>query len=132
QPPAGFEPAGWTSPLTAIGRAWFGMVPMMALVILFTVLTSSTATGMAVGIGYSIAEPLIMALLTQLTDRIEVVSDYLLAANINGWNGAAGFGATSDVGAVHQFVVLSVYTVLMVAAALWLLQRRDVTKATGT
>ena len=132
-PPAGYVPADWIESLEAIGRGWYGLVPMMALVILLTVLTSSTATGMAIGIGYTIAEPLIVALLGQLSERLTGISDYLLAANISGWNGSQGFGATGGgVGEVHHFIVLLLYTVVFIAGALWLLESRDVTKATGT
>ncbi len=132
--PAGYVAPGWGDALGAIGRAWFGFVPMIALVVLLTVLTSSTAMGMAIGIGYTIAEPLIMLLVGQLSDRVTVVTDYLLAANINGWTGggAAAFGAAGGLSSLHHFIVLSLYTVVFVALAAWLIESRDVTKATGT
>jgi ABC-type transport system involved in multi-copper enzyme maturation permease subunit len=107
---------------------------MIALVVLLTVLTTSTATGMAIGIGYNIAEPIIVALVKQLSNRIGGISDYLLASNINGWNGARGLGNTNTatVGSMHHFAVLLVYIAVFVATAVWLIQSRDVTKATGT
>ena len=132
-PPPGFVAGGWDTGLAAVGRAWYGIMPMVALVALLTVLTSSTATAMAAGIGYTIAEPLVVALLGQVSDRLRGVSDYLLASSIDDWNGAQGFGnATSTVGSLHQFVVLAVYTAVFLSMAIWLLQSRDVTKATGT
>lgn len=133
--PPGYVAPGWDSALEAIGRSWFGFVPTIAFVVMLTVLTSSTAMGMAIGIGYSIAEPLIMLLLRQVSDRVAVVSDYLLSANIDGWaNGeqAAQFGVTTGLTSLHHFVVLAVYTVVFVGIAAWLIESRDVTKATGT
>lgn len=131
--PPGFMAPGWGTALVAVGRAWFGIMPMVSLVVLLTVLTTSTATGMAIGIGYNIAEPLIVALLKQLSDRLGGISDYLLAANISGWNGAQGFGAgNASLGSTHHFMVLLLYTVVFVGVGVWLIQSRDVSKATGT
>lgn len=131
--PAGFVAPAWGGAFEAIGRAWFGFVPMIALVVMLTVLTSSTATGMAIGIGYLIAEPLILVLLRQLSDRFTGISDYLLAANISGWNGGASLGAAgATVGSMHHLVVLLIYTAVFVGLATWLIESRDVTKATGT
>ena len=132
-PPPGFVAPAVGTAFEALGRAWFGMVPMIALVAMLTVLTASTATGMAIGIGYSIAEPLIMVLLGQLSDRFKGVSDYLLAANISAWNGGEGFGATaSSLTSMHHFVVLLAYTVAFVGITAWLIESRDIAKATGT
>jgi hypothetical protein len=124
-PPDGFVTPGWTVALEAIGRGWYGMVPTIALVTFATVATSSTAMGMAIGIGYSIAEPLVLALLRQLSDRLDHLGDYLLAANTAAWNGTQGLRAagTAELSMWHHFIVLT---------ATWLLIRRDVTKATGT
>jgi len=130
--PPGYVAPAWDASMETLGRAWFGLVPIIALTVMLTVLTSSTATGMAGGIGYTIAEPLILALLGTVSDRFQKAGDYLLAANISGWNGSQGFGATSDVGSLHHFVVLVIYTTVFVALSVWLLRSRDVAKATGT
>lgn len=130
--PPGFAAPSWNPSFEALGRAWFGLVPIIALTVMLTVLTSSTATGMAGGIGYTIAEPLILALLGTISEQFTKAGDYLLAANISGWNGSQSFGATSSVGSTHHFVVLLIYTAVFVALSVWLLRSRDVSKATGT
>lgn len=130
--PPGFVAPPWSDSIETLGRAWFGFVPIIALTVMLTVLTSSTATGMAGGIGYTIAEPLILALLGTVSDRFQKAGDYLLAATITAWNGSQGFGAPSSVGSMHHFVVLMVYTVVFVGLSVWLLRSRDVSKATGT
>ncbi len=132
-PPDGVVAPAWSAAAEAIGRAWYGFVPMIALVVFFTVLSTSTATGMAIGIGYTIAEPLILVLLRQLSDRFDVAADYLLAANISGWTGGQQLGGGADaLSSTHHFVVLLVYTGACVAASVWLLGSRDITKGTGT
>lgn len=130
-PPGVVAPA-WDASIETLGRAWFGFVPVIALTVMLTVLTSSTATGMAGGIGYSIAEPLVLALLGAISERFTKAGDYLLAANITGWNGSQGFGATSSVSSTHHFVVLLIYTTVFIGLSVWLLRSRDVSKATGT
>lgn len=128
--PSGFVAASWASLFETIGRAWFALVPMIALLVMLTVLTASSATSMAIGIGYTIAEPIVLALLGRLFDRLSGASDYLLAANISGWS--AGANPSASVSPLHHFVVLAIYTTLFTVTAFWLIRSRDVAKATGT
>jgi ABC-2 type transport system permease protein len=131
--PPGFVAATWTTALEAIGRAWFALVPMIALLVMLTVLTASSATSMAIGIGYTIAEPIVLALLRQISERLNGVSDYLLAANISGWSsGSMLVNHNSSVSSLHHFIVLIAYTTVFTIVAFKLITSRDVAKATGT
>lgn len=131
--PPGFAAASWSSLVETIGRAWFALVPMIALLVMLTVLTASSATSMAIGIGYTIAEPIVLALLGRLSDRLSGVSDYLLASNISGWSaGSMVINNESSVSPQHHFLVLAIYTTLFIVTAFWLIRSRDVAKATGT
>ncbi|RLT28070.1 MAG: hypothetical protein DWI48_01555 [Chloroflexi bacterium] len=133
--PAGATAATWSSVAEAFGRAWFALVPMVALLVMLTVLTASGSTSMAIGIGYTIAEPILLALLGRLSDRFARLGDYLLAANISGWSSGSSMlssSANASVSSMHHFIVLVIYTTVFTAIAFYLIKSRDVSKATGT
>ena len=127
----------WLDIVTAYLKIVYSLVPFIALSVFFTVLTSSTAVGVAVSIGYYFVETILSPVLN-LNDTLANVNDYLLIASVNIWtavsfievevNGVSG-GQSSD--ALRAFLVILVYTAVLLAASFWLFMRRDIAGARG-
>ncbi len=123
--------------LADVGRSWFAMWPYIALAAVFTVLSRSSAAGMALAIGYYFIEALVVAQLLAF-DWFQTVADYLLGRNVTAW--MMGMGNYEGLlvntggefpGQLHAALVLLVYVLVLSGLALWLFQRRDIT-ATST
>ena len=129
----------WLDIVTEYLKIVYSLVPFIALSVFLTVLTSSTAVGVAVSIGYYFVESIVSPLL-KLNDTLANVTDYLLIASVNTWtavsfvqvevsSGGAPVERTSD--ALQAFLVIFVYTAALLAAAFWLFMRRDIAGARG-
>ena len=129
----------WLDIVTEYLKIVYSLVPFIALSVFLTVLTSSTAVGVAVSIGYYFVESIVSPLLN-LNDTLANVTDYLLIASVNTWtavsfvevevsSGGAPVERTSD--ALQAFLVILVYTAVLLAAAFWLFMRRDIAGARG-
>ncbi len=130
---------GWSDAAITFGKAWYALVPFVALAAFMTVFTGSSAAGMAITLSYYFGEQIIVAILLTLFDWFKTVADYLLGRNTTGWmGGAAGgaFGGGGSLGAYpsewHAFGVLLVYILVLAGFAFWRFRKRDVTGATGT
>ena len=127
----------WSDAGIALGKAWVSVLPYLALTTFVTVLARSSAAGMAIGLGYYFLEQILIALLSGLFSWFTNVADFLLVRNISAFTqgtAAAGGGFPSAPGlpdATHAIIVLSVYTVALIAGAFWLFERRDVQGATA-
>src|SRR5205823_3099575 len=107
---------------------WGALIPYLVLGAFVTILSRSSATGMAVAIGYYLGEHVLVAALGGLSSRSQTVARYLLGQNIDAWAGISflGLGHTK-VGATHAILVLAAYTVVLAAAAFYRFERTDVT-----
>lgn len=131
---AGVTPPEWSDIARAFGKAWVSILPYIALTTFVTVLARSTAAGMAVGLGYYVAEQLIIALFSSLFSWFQNVADFFLVRNITAFTGGGGGGipgAATLPDETHAIVVLAAYTIVLWAAAFWMFERRDVAGATG-
>lgn len=126
----------WEDVARAAAKAWVSIIPYISLTTFVTVFARSTAAGMAVGLGYYVAEQLIIALFSTLFSWFQDVADFFLVRNITAFTG----GSTTGGGGLligtlpdetHAIVVLAVYTIALFALAFWLFERRDVAGATG-
>jgi ABC-type transport system involved in multi-copper enzyme maturation permease subunit len=127
-------PRTWADATTALAKAWVSLLPYLTLTMFVTVLARSSAAGMAIGLGYYFLEQILIALLTGLFSWFQNVADFLLVRNISALTQGTGggFGAPGTLpDATHAFIVLSVYTLILAAAAFWLFERRDVQGATA-
>ncbi len=85
---AGDAPAGssasvrWIDVPIAFGKAWFSFLPYIALATFFTVLTTSSAAGMAISLVYYYAESIVVAIFLNLFTWFETVASYLLGRNV--------------------------------------------------
>jgi ABC-type transport system involved in multi-copper enzyme maturation permease subunit len=140
--PSGGSTAEWGPSLVMMGRSWFALLPYLALAACLTVLTSSSAVGMALTLGYYFGEQIAVAILLNVFDWFRTVADYLLGRNVTAWmiadrgeglQGAfVGLGAFGEFpGGLHAFLVLVVYIVVLGAIAFRVFQRRDVAGASG-
>jgi ABC-type transport system involved in multi-copper enzyme maturation permease subunit len=132
-PPAGIvAETGWAGAGIAVGKAWTGMLPFLALVGLVATVVRSTAAGMAIGLGYLFAEQILVAIFSNLFDWFDTVSDYLLIQNISVWAANPEFrGGDENAAAVRTALLLIAYGAAFFAAAYWLFNRRDVAGASG-
>jgi len=140
---AGDAPAGssdsarWIDVPIAFGKAWFSFLPYIALATFFTVLTTSSAAGMAISLVYYYAESIVVAIFLNLFTWFETVASYMLGRNVTALmrsgedtmvlNFVIGGGFGSFPSALHAFLVLAVYVPAMVGLAIWLFRRRDLT-----
>jgi ABC-2 type transport system permease protein len=94
------------------------------------VVTRSLAAGIAIGIGYSIVESIIAAILNAIGGVAETISSYLLSTNSNRIAAINTFGepfiADNAPGLLQAFVVLTVYTIVLLALAYLIFRRRDI------
>ncbi len=140
---AGDAPAGssdsarWIDVPIAFGKAWFSFLPYIALATFFTVLTTSSAAGMAISLVYYYAESIVVAICLNLFTWFETVASYLLGRNAAALmrsrddtmviNFAIGGGFGSFPSALHAFLVLTIYILALGGLAIWLFRQRDLT-----
>jgi len=140
---AGDAPAGssdsarWIDVPIAFGKAWFSFLPYIALATFFTVLTTSSAAGMAISLVYYYAESIVVAICLNLFTWFETVASYLLGRNAAAlmrsgddtmvMNFAIGGGFGSFPSALHAFLVLTIYILALGGLAIWLFRQRDLT-----
>jgi ABC-type transport system involved in multi-copper enzyme maturation permease subunit len=132
-PPSGEGPlvagnaAAWKAVATALGKAVYALAPYVALAVFLTVATRSNAQGLALSMGYFLFELLIAPALAGIAVWLGNVLDVtLLGSNVSEWMSAA-FPTDS----ARAFFVILAYTAVLLGAALWIFQRRDVPGAKG-
>lgn len=137
--PASFT---WIDVPEALGRMWVGIVAYTVLAFAATVLTASTAGGMAIGLVYGLVESILVAIFSDLFSWFHTVADYLFSRNVDGWvSGGPGMAhagasiATNATGLLpgqwHAFAVVAVYMVVLAGLAFWSFTRRDVKGPAG-
>jgi ABC-type transport system involved in multi-copper enzyme maturation permease subunit len=132
-PAGGVPAASWTDAAIDAGKTWLSFLPFVVFTAAVTVLTQSTAAGMAIALGYSFTEGLLITLLSAIFEWFEPVADYLLMRNINAFAGG-GFvpgGGTSDITPSHASIVLVIYAIVLGGVAIILFRRRDIAGASG-
>jgi ABC-2 type transport system permease protein len=132
--PEGFTAGSWGHSFTVVARIWSSFVPYIALTAFVGILTASTASGMAIGLGYYFAETIIVGILRSFS-WFEGASAYLIGQAITEWSGsstAGRFGAeTTNASDLTVALVLLAYTVVFGVLAFAVFVRRDITGASG-
>ena len=116
----------WSDIVIVFFKAIYGLLPFIALSVFVTVLASSGGTGIAVSVGYFIAESII-APLFNVNDTLANVTDYLLIQSFLSWTAAPE--QSSDT--LLAFAVMLAYSTLFIAATAWIFRRRDIGGAAG-
>lgn len=119
----------WVDAAKALGKAWTSFIPYIALTGAVSVLTRSTAGGMALGLVYYFGEQILVSLLGQMLDWLADVGKYLPVHGIMQWAGSSQ--AEDPLGAVMLAVMMALYTIGFLVFAFWLFRRRDITGASG-
>ena len=134
------EPYGDISALDLLalyGRMLYAFLPYVTLALFLVVLTGSNGVGVALSMGYYIAETIIVVPIIQNFSWSEQVFTYLLGPNVSAWqnvppnnDGAiATFGGISDM--AHGFIIVTIYGAVLAATAIALFLRRDIAGAKG-
>ena len=131
------DPGEWLDIVVEYLKIVYSLLPFIALSVFLTVLTSSTAVGIAVSIGYYLVEAILSPILN-LNDTLSNVTDYLLVASVNTWNAAplvevevSSVSGEQSSDALQAFLVILVYTAVLLAVSFWLFMRRDIAGARG-
>ena len=118
----------WSEVVVMFFKTGSGLLPLAALSVLATVLTASRSVGIALSVGYTMVE-LLVAPLLHLNDTLADVADYLLIESFRSWTAMPDVGGSSD--ALEGLIPVVAYTVLLVAASLWVFRSRDIGGAMG-
>jgi hypothetical protein len=126
----------WASVASSLAKTWVGLVTFVTMTGALTVLTRSTATGMAIGLGYYVAEGILVRLLTAVFDWFEPVGDYLPMRNISAFAGGnfnltPALGGGSTIEPLQAGIVLVAYIALFSVMAGLVFFRRDIVGASG-
>ncbi len=132
----------WSEAVLTILKAAYVLVPYALLAAALTVFTSSATVGLAITVGYHIAEQILVPILTVFVDDFDTIAGFTLGINANtlvSQGGAQEFiflvttlAGGELPGTAQAFLVLLGYSILFGGVALWLFQRRDITGAKGT
>ena len=130
--PAVASSTTWGHAAVLLGRAWLVLLPYLVFVTLVTILTRSSATGVAIGIGYYLAELIIVAILGGFVPWVHSIGRFLLGENIATFSGVSVFGGHAAVSGLHSFLVLVAYTLVFGAVTFMVFRTRDVTGASAS
>lgn len=113
--------------VAATSRVWVGLVPYAALALCLALVMRSNAAGIAIGIALSFAEPILFAILGQLTDVFRTIEKGGISWNSNRVLTYAGDNNTSMSDAWVSAGVVALWVALFAAFSYWIFNRRDVT-----
>jgi ABC-2 type transport system permease protein len=131
-PPNTVAVANWNHSFTLLGRACVALIPYLLLTAFATLLTRSSAAGMAIAIGYYLAEHVVVQIVGNISHRTETVAHYLIGQNIDAWSGVSFLGlGQATVSQRHALLVMATYSLLLAAGSFMLFTRRDVGGAAG-
>ena len=128
---------GWLDTAEALGKTVYAIVPYVVAATFLTVLTQSTAQGIALSMVYYVVEALVLPPLLGLSDWLENVSEALLSQNVGDWinqgetTAARALGSAEQPDTVQAFFVMLAYIIVLGVATFWLFLRRDVSGAKG-
>lgn len=118
----------WSEVVLIFLKTVYGLLPFIALGAFVTVLTTSRGVGIALSVGYFIMESIIATLL-RLNDTLADVADYLLVQAFLSWTTIPTELDSSET--LGVFVAILGYTLVLVAATAWVIDRRDIGGASG-
>ena len=123
----GVSSGEWVDILAAIGRGMLSLGVYAIIALVITILSKSTAAGIAGGIALSFLETAIWALLGQASDAFDTVSEYFISYNVTGLSSIGTDNSTDGFDATRGAIVVAVWLVGLLAVALYIFRRRDIT-----
>ena len=128
----------WLDLLALFGRMIYGFLPYIALALFVVVLTGSNGVGISLSLGYYIAETVILVPILSNFDWSERVFAFVLGPNVGAWQAVEGGGNNATIATIggmpemaHGVIFVTIYAVVLAAAALALFLRRDIAGAKG-
>ena len=136
------EGAGWiaTSPewgevARILGKSVYGLLPYVVLGVFIAVVTTSSGAAIGLGLGYVVAENIVVGILSSF-EWFERVSGFILGQAVEGLFESADQTSPDAVFAgqpvaLQGFLVSLAYIVILSGLAFWIFLRRDVAGAKG-
>lgn len=131
----------WSNSILTVLEAAYAVIPYALMAAALTVLTSSANIGLAITVGYHIAEQIAIPILSVFIDGFDRIAGFSLGISANtmiSQGGADEFiflvttlGGGELPGKPQAFLVLLGYSAAFAAVAIWLYQKRDITGARG-
>lgn len=138
-PPGG--PVVLTTTWSSVGLTFLktsgALIAFMTMAGALTLLVRSTAVGMAISLGYLIAEGIVIRLLSRAFDWFDQVADFLPVRNLTALNDAgsrlsAAFTQGSEISTLHASLVAAAWAIGLATIAVLVFQRRDIVGAAGS
>ena len=116
------------------GKAIYGMLPFVALAAFAAVMTSSSRAAIGISLGYYVAESILAVVLGPF-EWFERVAAFTLGRAVSGWmqnwTNVALYPYAGLPDATQSFLVILAHVIVLLGAAFWLFQRRDIAGAKG-
>jgi hypothetical protein len=138
-PPAGAPTitGSWGDVAISLLRVWTSLLAFVTIAGVLTLLTRSTAAGMALSLGLYLLEGLFVRLMTLAFSWFDQVGDYLPIRNLNALARSTdnlalpGLGG-SAVSITHAGIVVAIYVLAGAVIAVVVFRRRDVVGTIGS
>ena len=134
----GYGNISWINLLALYGRMIYGFLPYIMLALFVVVLTGSNGVGVGLSMGYYIAETIVLVPILTIFDWSDRVFAFLLGPNVGAWQSVQGGGEGITISTIgdlsemaHGFIFVTIYAVVLAAAAIVLFLRRDIAGAKG-
>ena len=136
----GYGAISWVDLLMLYGRSVYGFLPYIMLALFVVVLSASNGVGIGLSLGYYIAETIILVPILNAFDWSDHVFAFLLGPNVSAWEAVPRgaddpFSTIATIGGIpemaHGFIFVTIYAVVLGAAALALFLRRDIAGVKG-
>ncbi len=127
----------WLDLLALFGRSVYAFLPYIALALFAVVLTGSNGIGSGIALGYYFIELVILTPVLSGFDWSDHVFAFLLGPNVTAWQSLDDSieGNIATIGGMpemaHGFIIITIYAVVLAAAAFWVFLRRDIAGAKG-
>ena len=134
-----YDDVSWLDLLALYGRMVYAFLPYIMLALFVVVLTGSNGVGIGLSLGYYITETVILVPILSNFDWSDKIFAFLLGPNVDAWQAVEGGGgdgfSIATIGGMsemaHGFILITIYAVVLVAAAIVLFLRRDIAGAKG-
>lgn len=130
--PLGGAQPSWGQVLVLLGRSWLSLIPFIVLVACVTILTRSSASGMAIGIAYYLLEQIVVLVVGKNLGWFSTLRRYLLGENLAAWSGVTVLGKHIQISTLHAALVLLAYVLLLGGVAFAVFRARDIAGANAS